>query len=245
MSTLEQAAPPPPPPPPAPSGPDGPKTIGVGWIVLGIVMAILVIPAIFGGIAFAIAGDPDSDAALIAAQAFFAAGLVAVPFVVCRIEGIRDAAGRLGVRGFKPLSGLGWTIVAYLLFLGFTGVWFLIVGDQTEQQVLQDIGAEKDTVVLVLQGVLVVGLAPISEELFFRGFLFGGLRGRLSFWPAALISGIFFGSIHLLGGSIEVIPPLAAFGVLLAWLYERTGSLGPPMLMHALQNAIAFTITVS
>jgi hypothetical protein len=91
----------------------------------------------------------------------------------------------------------------------------------------------------------VIGLAPISEELFFRGFLFGGLRGKLSFWPAALISGAFFGSIHLLGGSWEVIPPLAVFGILLAWLYERTGSIGPPILMHALQNGIAFTITVA
>ncbi len=97
----------------------------------------------------------------------------------------------------------------------------------------------------IAQGILVVGLAPISEELFFRGFLFGGLRGRLSFWPAALISGVFFGLIHLLGGTLAVIPPLAAFGVLLAWLYERTGSIGPPILMHALQNAIAFTITIS
>jgi membrane protease YdiL (CAAX protease family) len=244
MSTLEHAAPPPG-QPPIPSGPQAPKTIGVGWLVLGIVLAILVVPTVLGGIAFVVAGDPDSDAAAIVAQAFFAAGLIIVPFVVCRVERVAPAASRLGLRPFKPLSGIGWILAAYGLFIGFAGLYSLVVDTQSEQQVLQDIGAEKDTLVLVAQGILVIGLAPISEELFFRGFLFGGLRGKLSFWPAALISGAFFGSIHLLGGSWEVIPPLAVFGVLLAWLYERTGSIGPPILMHALQNAIAFMITVA
>jgi membrane protease YdiL (CAAX protease family) len=242
MSTMEHAAPSP--PPPIPSGPRAPKTIGVGWLVLGVVMAMLVIPVFLGGIAFLLAGDPDSDAAAIAAQAVFAAGLIAVPFVVCRIESVEPAARRLGLRPFKPLAGIGWMLAAYGLFIGFAGLYSLLVDTQSEQQVLQDIGAEEDTIVLVAQGILVVGLAPISEELFFRGFLFGGLRGKLSFWPAALISGLFFGSIHLAGGSWEVVPPLAVFGVLLAWLYERTGSIGPPILMHALQNAIAFAITV-
>jgi membrane protease YdiL (CAAX protease family) len=222
-----------------------PRTIGVWWIVLGIVMAILVIPAVMGGVAFVVAGDPESDAALVVAQAFFAAGLVATPFVVCRIEAVAPAAKRLGLRPFKPLAGIGWLLVAYGIFLGATGIYSLLVDTQSEQQVLQDIGAEKDTAMLIAQGILVIAVAPVSEELFFRGFLFGGLRGRMGFWAAALISGVFFGSIHLLGGSIEVIPPLAFFGVALAWLYERTGSLGPPILMHAFQNAIAFTVTVA
>ena len=244
MSTMEQAAPQPPRPPSVPHGPRAPKTIGVGWIVLGIVMALLVIPAIFGGIAYVIAGDPDSDPALIAAQGFFAAGLVAVPFVVCRIEGIEHAARRLGLRSFRIVSGIGWMLAAYGIFLGLTAVYSLIVDTQSEQQVLQEIGAETETAMLIAQGILVVGLAPITEELFFRGFVFGGLRGRLSFWPAVLLSGVFFGSIHLFGGSLAVIPPLAAFGVMLAWLYERTGSIWPPILMHAIQNGIAFAVTV-
>jgi membrane protease YdiL (CAAX protease family) len=227
-----------------PSGPRIPATIGIGWLVLGIVMGMLVVPAVLGGIAFVIAGDPDSDAALIVAQAFFAAGLIGTPFVVYRIVGIRAAASRLGLRRFKPLSGIGWILAAYGIFIGVTAIYSLVVNTESEQQVLQDIGQEKDTIVLVFQGILVIGLAPVSEELFFRGFLFGGLRGKMSFWPAALISGIFFGLIHVLGGTWEVIPPLALFGILLAWLYERTGSLGPPMLMHALQNTIAFIVTI-
>jgi uncharacterized protein len=239
MSTLEHA-----PPPPIP-GAVMPRTIGIGWIVLGIVLAILVVPAVLGGIAFVIAGDPENDVALIVAQAFFAAGLVAVPIFLLRALHVTPVAGRLGVRKFRFWSGIGWMFAAYGLFFVFALVYGLVVRTDTEQQVLQDIAAEKDTAILVAQGILVIVFAPISEELFFRGFLFGGLRGRMTFWPAALVSGVFFGLIHLLGGSWEVIAPLAAFGVLLAWLYERTGSLGPPILMHAIQNSIAFTVTVA
>jgi membrane protease YdiL (CAAX protease family) len=234
MSTYEQATAAPPPP----------KTLGVGWLLLGIVFAILVVPA-FGGIAFLVAGDPESDAAGVVAQAVFAAGLIAVPFFVCRIERIEPAARRLGLRPFALASGIGWTFAAYGIFIAFATVFSIFFSTESEQQVLQDIGEEKDTVMLVAQGILVVGMAPVAEELFFRGFLFGGLRGRLTFWPAALISGVFFGAIHLLGGSLIAVVLLSVFGVLLAWLYERTGSLGPPILMHAIQNAIAFTITVA
>ncbi len=233
------------PPPPPPVRPQVPRTIGVGWIVLGIVLGILVVPAVLGGLAFVVAGDPENDVALIVAQTFFAAGLVAVPFFLLNAVGVRPAGARLGLRRFAIASGIGWMFAAYGIFIAFAVVYSLVVQIDSQQQVLQDIGSEQETAILVAQGVLVIALAPISEELFFRGFLFGGLRGRMTFWPAALVSGVFFGLIHLLGGSWEVIPPLTAFGVLLAWLYERTGSLGPPMLMHALQNALAFTIVVA
>jgi membrane protease YdiL (CAAX protease family) len=221
-----------------------PKTWSVGSIALGAVLA-LVIGSVLGVIPFVIAGDPDSDVASIVAQAFFAAALFAVPLFLLPAVGVRPAAARLGLRRFKLASGIGLMFVAYGIFFAFSIVYGLLVQIDSEQQVLQEISDEQETFELIAQGILVVIAAPVSEELFFRGFLFGGLRGRTSFWPAALISGILFGAIHLLGGSWEVIPPLAAFGVLLAWLYERTGSLGPPMLMHALQNGIAFAVVTA
>lgn len=244
MSTYEHAAPPPP-PPPVPGDPPAPRTIGIGWILLGIVLGILVVPGIFGGLAVVVAGDPDNEVALIFAQAFFAAGLVAVPFLLMHVNGVRPAGPRLGLRRFPLASGIGWMFASYGIFFAFAAAYGLIVQTDSEQQVLQDIAAEQDTAILIAQGILVIVVAPITEELFFRGFVFGGLRGRMTLWPAAIISGIFFGSIHLIGGSWEVIPPLAVFGVLLAWLYERTGSLGPPMMMHALQNSIAFIVVTA
>ena len=233
------------PPPPVPPGPSVPATWSVGTLVIGAVLA-LVIGTVLGVIPFVIAGDPENDVAAIVAQAFFAAALFAVPLVPpARVRASGRPRFRLGLRRFRIASGIGWMFAAYGIFFLCTILYSLVVQTDSEQQVLQEIGDEQDTLELIAQGFLVVIAAPISEELFFRGFLFGGLRNRISFWPAALISGVIFGSIHLVGGSSEVIPPLAVFGVLLAWLYERTGSLGPPIMMHALQNAIAFAVVTA
>ena len=95
-------------------------------------------------------------------------------------------------------------------------------------------------------GMLIVIAAPFSEEIFFRGFIFGGLRNRLSFPVAAVFSGVIFGLFHYTGpDSIAVVPQLALFGFALAWLYEETGSIYPPMAVHAVNNALAFAILTS
>lgn len=84
-------------------------------------------------------------------------------------------------------------------------------------------------------------VAPIVEELTFRGLGFGLLErfGR----PATIaLIGIAFGLVH---GLLAALPLLIAFGCGLAYLRSRTGSIYPPMLVHALFNAIALTAAVS
>ncbi len=80
--------------------------------------------------------------------------------------------------------------------------------------------------------------APISEEICFRGMLFGGLRERLPRLAAALIAGLVFGGLHALTG-VTAVPPLIFFGFVLALLYERTGSIVPCILLHMLNNSVA------
>jgi len=89
-----------------------------------------------------------------------------------------------------------------------------------------------------VQILLIVVAAPISEEVCFRGMLFGGLRER---WPriaAALLSGLIFGGLHAVTG-LSAVPPLIAFGFILALLYEKTGSIVPGILLHMLNNSVA------
>ena len=98
----------------------------------------------------------------------------------------------------------------------------------------------------IAAGVLIVIAAPFAEEIFFRGFIFGGLRRRFSFLAAAVLSGLIFGLFHFTGlSSIGVVPQLALLGFALAWLYEKTGSIYPPIAVHALNNALAFAILAS
>jgi len=73
------------------------------------------------------------------------------------------------------------------------------------------------------------------EEFVYRGFLFNALLRYAPVWIAALVSGLLFGISH---GSLSAFLPLAASGVVLAYVYQRSGSLTASMISHALFNLI-------
>lgn len=80
------------------------------------------------------------------------------------------------------------------------------------------------------------GWTPLTEELFFRGFVMPGLVARWGVVGAAVVSALIFALFHLHPG---VLVPIFLTGLLLAGLYHRTGSLWPPVIAHAGQNAVA------
>ena len=84
--------------------------------------------------------------------------------------------------------------------------------------------------------LVAVVMAPVFEEILFRGFLFRGLANSLGWVWGAVISASVFGAAHL---QPDVFLPLAVLGFILAWAYHRTGSLWTTITMHALFNAIA------
>jgi membrane protease YdiL (CAAX protease family) len=99
---------------------------------------------------------------------------------------------------------------------------------------------------VIAAGLLIVVAAPLSEEIFFRGFLFAGIRRSGGFILGAVISSGIWGMFHYTGSdSWPVILQLSIFGIVLAWLYERTGSIWPPIAVHAFNNAVAFTVLTS
>ncbi|MFM8654879.1 MAG: lysostaphin resistance A-like protein, partial [Verrucomicrobiota bacterium] len=77
-------------------------------------------------------------------------------------------------------------------------------------------------------------MAPIWEEVFFRGTLFPWLAGRLPVHQAQWLSALAFGAVHLHGPTLI---PLTVFGALLVGIYRTSGSLIPAILVHALFNA--------
>ena len=92
-----------------------------------------------------------------------------------------------------------------------------------------------------LIGVAVVLAAPIAEELFFRGFLYAGLRRRLSVLPSALISGGLFSLAHIDPG---LVIPFTMVGMVLAYTYERTGTIYAPIAIHLVFNLFSFLVLV-
>jgi membrane protease YdiL (CAAX protease family) len=106
-------------------------------------------------------------------------------------------------------------------------------------EIPQDIFFEGIAGIFNYEGIAV--WTPITEELLFRGFIFAGLATRLKPAWAIIISGGVFSLFHVFPG---VLIPIFVTGVLLAWLYHRTGSLWPCIAAHAGQNAMAITVTM-
>lgn len=112
----------------------------------------------------------------------------------------------------------------------------------------QNIGFDKSTQGLELVPVFLslVILPPVTEEIVARGFLFGGLRTKLPFVAAAIITSIMFGAAHL-GGSKDGLLWIVGIdtfvlSMVLCYLREKTGSLWPSIIVHAIKNGIAFVV---
>jgi len=178
-------------------------------------------------------GEELSDAANALVQLATALGFLLVPFAIAATRGatVRGAAAQLGLRRFRP-SALKWMGVAVAAYLLFAIAYGVLVGEPHQKDIAEKFGA------VPVQILLIVVAAPISEEVCFRGFLFGGLRERLPRLAAALISATIFGALHATTG-ISAVPPLIFFGFVLALLYERTGSIVPGILLHMLNNSVA------
>ncbi len=89
--------------------------------------------------------------------------------------------------------------------------------------------------------VVIAFLAPVVEELIFRGLGFSLLE-RFGRWTAVVVVGIAFGLAH---GLVDALPLLAAFGCGLAWLRSKTGSVYPGMVLHGIFNSIALVVAVA
>jgi uncharacterized protein len=236
-------------PSPAPAGPapDPGKpsaTWGPGRVAGGIGV-LLVTTVIEVGVVSAFDPSLESLAARLVTQALLAVTLVGIAFVIG--AGGRGGVGSpqaLGLR--RPLrSPIGLAAAAYLAYVVMALVWSSLVHPH-QQDVTRDLGFGHGPFGAIAAGVLIVVAAPFSEEIFFRGFIFGGLRHRLSFPAAGLISAAIFGLFHYTGpGSLAVVPQLAFLGFALSWVYEETGSIYPTMAVHALNNALAFAILTS
>jgi CAAX protease family protein len=218
----------------------------IWWLIGGLLLVVIVPPLLVLPFDPNI-GDPDkaSDAAILATQALFDAFLIAVAIGVAsgwRFS-LRVALGRLGLRGFQP-SAFGWMFAVLGIYYAGAIAFSAIVIEPKQEDIGKELGVCNPGVGIAIFAVLaIVVLAPVAEEIFFRGFFFAGLRQRWSLWPSALLSGAIFGLVHAPTGPTAAIP-LAGLGVGLAWLYNKTGSIYPSMLAHFLNNAIAISVVL-
>ena len=238
-------------PAPPPEGDSTPSqasvgaTWGPGRVVVGI-LVLLVLSLIEVGVVSIFDPDLDSLGGRLAAQALLAVTLIGIAYWVAAERGSPGgvAGTTLGLK--RPLrSPYAFAAAAYIAYVLVALAYGALVHPH-QKDITRDLGFGHGDLGTVVAGLLIVVAAPISEEIFFRGFIFGGFRTKLSFPVAGLLSAAIFGLFHYTGGGSEaVIPQLAFLGLALAWVYEETGSIYPTIALHMLNNAFAFAVLTS
>jgi hypothetical protein len=132
-------------------------------------------------------------------------------------------------------------VAALGVFYLISYAWFAALHSSgAEKNLVKDLGGNGDTFEILFAIAVTCVIAPICEELLFRGFVFRALRNWRGVWPAAAITGVLFGAVHGLSAPAVDLLPLAFLGFVLCIVYERSGSLYPCIALHVLNNAIAF-----
>jgi uncharacterized protein len=143
---------------------------------------------------------------------------------------------------------VGWTVALLLAQAALFATLLLVPALQdVEPESNVDFLADQPLAALLVFAVLTVTVAPVVEELLFRGVALRGLMLRLGFWPAAVVSTAFFALLHVQRvstGSVFLLVVIGALGMGLCVLTRRTGRLGPAIGVHALYNATVFAVTV-
>lgn len=187
-------------------------------------------------------GVTTSSGASVTVTTASAVALIAISLVVYGWDtaaawffSVRVAGRRLSAWGFRlPTVAYFWTIPTALAVVYAVSVLHDMVVHPRQQDIIGEF--PHTTVGVVLFVLLAVIIAPLFEEIFFRGFLFRALASSWGWLPGAAVSAAVFGIAH---AQPDVFIPLFTLGLVLAWVYKRTGSLWTSISLHALFNGIS------
>lgn len=204
----------------------------IGLVIVGVVIAVAL------SFAWTALGLPELSQG---AQVFLIFGLEALLIVPAWVWGPGKHGGgwaRLGLRPFAPLPGLAWAFGGLLAILGINVVW---------EGIRQQLGWPGQPDFLPVSGEGIGGLllalllggvvAPVAEEVFFRGYLYAGTRHVWGVVWGAIASSLIFAVVHVVPG---VLPPIFVMALIFVVIYERTRSLWPCIILHGAVNALAF-----
>lgn len=240
-------------------GPQG--LLSVGWsfpraLLVGLVTNIVVAQLVVGVIGFLIVGITSADdpravpIGLAVDLAWLGAMLVWLhvwhagwPAAVGVAWRARDAAAGVGYG--LLLTVLVYFAVAWPLTELFRQLWGSDV--TTPDQLPSGLSTGQAVAALVLAVIV----APITEELYFRGILFRSIRDKRGFWLGAIVSAAIFGLLHSgIGPSpwrdtLLLQLTMTFTGVALAWIYERRGNLVSNIAAHMTFNAIGMFLILT
>lgn len=210
------------------------------------VVTLLAILIVLGGgyVVGIVAGSSESSVvhrSMPLLVAVLEAALFLPIWVVLRRHGLgwQDVGFRPPTEGWPAalqvtLSGLFFSYLAIVTW----GLILLPFGVRPQENIFPRLfGTERSVFVLVLLAGAVV--APLAEETLFRGFLFAGLLRHVGERLAYGVSALCFAVVHF---APLALPPLFVLGVVLAWLYQRTRSIWPSVVLHAAVNTVTLFV---
>src|SRR4051794_17762758 len=163
--------------------------------------------------------------------------LLGVVLAVARRGADKLGPATLGIRRTKFWPALGWMCVTYFAVMVFNIVWLVVVGTGSAPRDRgPDVHVSSGGIALAVFGIAVV--APIVEEITFRGYLFPALTRWRGPWIGALLGALVFGAAHCAVYPPQLLPMMAVFGFGACLLYWFTGSLLPGIALHAMNNAL-------
>lgn len=185
---------------------------------------------------FELSGDALRTVSLFAGT--FLQALIMVGAVVL-LTGRKGATGKdLGLTAFNARENIktglsGGLVLAF--FIWIVGITIsLLLGPPPPQEIEVLLTGLKGKH-LLLPFLTVSVLAPLSEELYFRGMVYPVIKARFGAMTGMVLSGLFFGALHL---DLYRIIPIGVGGMVLAYFYEKTGSLVTPIIAHSVWNTI-------
>jgi membrane protease YdiL (CAAX protease family) len=218
--------------------------VGASRALVGLVVAAVatIIGAMLVLIGFVAAGvdDPGGSHGFLLISTLVQDSAFVIAAYAVTAEGGPVSPATFGLRRFGP-SAFGTMALAFGTYMVLSLAYGALVSPPCDK-LPDDLGIHKSTLLAVLGGMFVIGVAPVAEEFFFRGFLFQALRRSWGVWIAAPASGLIFGAVHF---APDKLVPLAILGTALAFVFHRTRSLWPCILLHALNNTVAFIVLLS
>ena len=208
----------------------------VGWLAFIGVFSALNYAARFAG------GEPEND--VLYAWSTAVEGTIQFAIVLGIVLALARGHVRrlLALRRPRPIGAalrIGAGIyVSVMVLAGVLSIW---VDPGKEQGLLPDDWRPDRAAAFAANVVVVAGIAPVVEELTFRGLGYSLLERFGRWWAIALV-GLAFGLAH---GLVEALPLLVAFGAGLAYLRSRTDSVYPGIVVHAVFNALALLSAVA
>ncbi len=156
-----------------------------------------------------------------------------------------EEIGGTGIKNIKnqlsKMNGIGFGILAVIsLTILLTFLINMFIGENSLDSAVEEaVKLKMSDIYMFIPASIIV--APVFEELFFRGILFRRARDRFGFWNAAILSSMIFGIVH--ENTAQIIFAFV-MGMLFAYTYENYQALLPAVLMHMAANAMSYIISI-